>query len=437
MPSDNIAISVRNLTKRYRLFNHPGDRIKQFFSLGFKQYHREFTALKDVSFNIKKGETVGIIGRNGSGKSTLLQVICGILKPTRGSIQINGRISALLELGAGFNPEFTGRENIYFQGAVMGFTKTKMDERFNEIASFADIGEFIDQPVRTYSSGMFVRLAFAVAISVDPDILVVDEALSVGDGKFQLKCAAWLQQLNQKGITVLLVSHDENMITSLCDKVIVMESGQTVGEGEPRAMSAAYHRLLFGNVCIPGSDNDEGNAPQGNLPPCARPEGQTQPSSNPSVRYGTGQASLVEWGLLNENGQSCSAIESGRPFRLYMTLEFKSDLHDISYGFAIKDQRGTALWGITSISQGMPAHHGHRGERFAISANGTMWLAAGNYFVTLGAAHLDDGRKVDFIEDAIEFQVIGPVGIFTNSIVNLQVNLKITSDGQQVMEISA
>jgi len=165
--------------------------------MGFRQYHREFTALKDVSFDIKKGEAVGVIGRNGSGKSTLLQVICGILKPTQGSIQINGRISALLELGAGFNPEFTGRENIYFQGAVMGFTKAKMDERFNEIASFADIGEFMDQPVRTYSSGMFVRLAFAVAISVDPDILVVDEALAVGDGKFQLKCAAWLQQLNQ------------------------------------------------------------------------------------------------------------------------------------------------------------------------------------------------------------------------------------------------
>ena len=248
MPTDDIAISVRNLSKTYRLFGHPGDRIKQFFSLGMKKYHHEFTALKGVSFDIKQGETVGIIGRNGSGKSTLLQLICGILKPTSGTLQTHGRVSALLELGAGFNPEFTGRENVYFQGAIMGFTQAQMDGRFDTIASFADIGEFIDQPVRTYSSGMFVRLAFAVAISVDPDILVVDEALSVGDGKFQIKCAAWLQQLRQKRVTVLLVSHDENLITSLCDKVIIMEAGRIVGEGEPRAMSATYHQLLFGNT---------------------------------------------------------------------------------------------------------------------------------------------------------------------------------------------
>ena len=208
MSSDDIAISVRNLTKSYRLFGHPGDRIKQFFSLGLKQYHREFTALKDVSFDIKKGETVGIIGRNGSGKSTLLQLICGILKPTTGTVQVNGRVSALLELGAGFNPEFTGRENVYFQGALMGFTEAQMDERFDEIAAFADIGEFIDQPVRTYSSGMFVRLAFAVAIHVDPDILVVDEALAVGDMAFQRKCFAQIDRLRAAGCTIALVTHD-------------------------------------------------------------------------------------------------------------------------------------------------------------------------------------------------------------------------------------
>ncbi|MDP1527460.1 MAG: ABC transporter ATP-binding protein [Rhodocyclaceae bacterium] len=222
---EDIAISVRNLTKTYRFFGHPGDRVKQFFSLGLKQYHREFTALKDVSFDIKKGETVGIIGRNGSGKSTLLQLICGILKPTSGIVQVNGRISALLELGAGFNPEFTGRENVYFQGALMGFSKEQIHERFDEIAAFADIGEFIDQPVRTYSSGMFVRLAFAVSAHVDPDILIVDEALSVGDATFQHKCMQRMEKMIGERRNLIIVSHDINAIKSLCQRTLLLHQG--------------------------------------------------------------------------------------------------------------------------------------------------------------------------------------------------------------------
>ena len=224
MPSDNIAISVRNLSKSYRLFKHPGDRIKQFFSLGIRQYHREFSAMEDVSFDICKGETVGIIGRNGSGKSTLLQLICGILKPSSGSVLVNGRVSALLELGAGFNPEFTGRENVYFHGALMGFSKAQMDERFDEIAAFADIGEFIDQPVRTYSSGMFVRLAFSAAISVDPDILVIDEALAVGDAKFQGRCFDRISAIRNRGGTILVVTHALEQVAHFCDRAILIRS---------------------------------------------------------------------------------------------------------------------------------------------------------------------------------------------------------------------
>ncbi len=231
MHSD-IAISVKNLTKTYRIFGHPGDRIKQALTFGRMRFHREFTALKDVSLEIKKGETVGIIGRNGSGKSTLLQLICGILKPTVGSVSVNGRISALLELGAGFNPEFTGRENVYFQGAMMGLAKEIMLERFNDIATFADIGDFIDQPVRTYSSGMFVRLAFATAIHIDPDILVVDEALAVGDIAFQRKCFERLGQLlADKQRIVLLVSHDLRQVERFCSRVIFLHNGRVMADG--------------------------------------------------------------------------------------------------------------------------------------------------------------------------------------------------------------
>lgn len=226
MPSEDIAISAEKLTKAYRLFGHPGDRVKQFLSLGLKRYHREFTALKDVSFDIRRGETIGIIGRNGSGKSTLLQLICGILKPTSGTIAVNGRVSALLELGAGFNPEFTGRENVYFQGAIMGLGKADMDVRYDAIAAFADIGEFIDQPVRTYSSGMFVRLAFAVASHVDPDILVVDEALAVGDVAFQQKCFDRIYDMQSRGMTMMVVSHNPYQIERLCNRVAVMDRGR-------------------------------------------------------------------------------------------------------------------------------------------------------------------------------------------------------------------
>src|SRR3989338_2951457 len=281
MPSD-IAISVKNLTKKYRIFGHPGDRVKQFFTLGLKQYHRSFTALDDVSFDIYKGETVGIVGRNGSGKSTLLQLICGILKPTSGTIQVNGRISALLELGAGFNNEFTGRENVYFQGAVMGMTRAEMDARFADIAAFAEIGDFIDQPVRIYSSGMFVRLAFAVAVHVDPDILIIDEVLAVGDTVFQQKCFELIYKLQSQGTSIIVVSHDPYQIERLCHKAAIMQSGdlselkpakeillhyhEITQKEIPQTLSKVgshregTHELYFENISVNGASSLEPNA---------------------------------------------------------------------------------------------------------------------------------------------------------------------------------
>lgn len=240
----DIAISVKNLSKNYRLFDHPGDRIKQFFSLGLKRYHREFTALNNVSFDIKKGETVGIIGRNGSGKSTLLQLICGILKPTSGSVKVNGRISALLELGAGFSPELTGRENVYFQGTLMGFTKAQMAERFDEIAAFADIGEFMDQPVRIYSSGMFVRLAFAVSVHVLPDILIVDEALAVGDMEFQERSMERIKHLQRQGCTIILVTHAIPAVRNFCNTAIWLNSSQLQQVGIADQVCLAYQNHI-------------------------------------------------------------------------------------------------------------------------------------------------------------------------------------------------
>lgn len=243
MHSD-IAIAVRDLTKTYRIFGHPGDRIKQALTFGRMKFHREFTALQDVSLEIKKGETVGIIGRNGSGKSTLLQLISGILKPTSGTISVTGRISALLELGAGFNPEFTGRENVFFQGAVVGLAKEEMDDRFDDIVAFADIGDFIDQPVRIYSSGMFVRLAFAVAVHMEPDILIIDEVLAVGDATFQQKCIDQITRMQSQGTTIIVVSHNPYHIERLCHQAAVLRQGRISDLMPAKEILAKYHEMV-------------------------------------------------------------------------------------------------------------------------------------------------------------------------------------------------
>lgn len=249
----DIAIRVSNLSKCYHIYDNPRDRLKQFVVPRFqkltgqmpKQYFREFKALKDVSFEIRKGETVGIIGRNGSGKSTLLQIICGTLFPTNGSVQTNGRIAALLELGSGFNPEFTGRENVYLNGTVLGLSKDEIDARFDEIAAFADIGDFIEQPVKTYSSGMFVRLAFAIQANVDPEILIVDEALAVGDAYFVHRCMHRFQQMQNEGKTIILVTHDATAVRQLCDRAIWLEQGAVVAMGEVSEVVDGYLSQLF------------------------------------------------------------------------------------------------------------------------------------------------------------------------------------------------
>ena len=294
--SSDIAISVKNLTKTYRLFDHPGDRIKQALTFGRVKFHKEFTALKDVSFEVRKGETVGIIGKNGSGKSTLLQLICGILKPTSGSVTVNGRISALLELGSGFNPEFTGLENIYFQGAIMGFNKEEVDARVEDIIAFADIGEFIDQPVRTYSSGMFVRLAFATAIHSEPGILVIDEALAVGDLGFQKKSFSLMSQMiTDEKVTVIIVSHDLRQIQRFCKTVLFLENGYCIDQGNSHAVCSQYYQSMISD------EYDE--------------SGQT------ARIIGSDEAKVLSVELMNASGTRMDAFKSGDSIRI--RIEFQ------------------------------------------------------------------------------------------------------------------
>lgn len=242
---EEIAIDIKDVSKIYKLYEKPIDRLKETFSLTHKSYHKDFYALNNISLQIKKGETVGIIGKNGAGKSTLLKIITGVLTPTSGSVKINGRISSLLELGAGFNPEYSGIENIYLNATIMGMTKEEIDERMQDILEFADIGDFVYQPVKTYSSGMYVRLAFSVAINVSPDILIVDEALAVGDARFQAKCYQKLAVLKENGATILFVSHDIVTVKSICNKAYLVDAGKIIAEGDPKDVCIGYFKLVF------------------------------------------------------------------------------------------------------------------------------------------------------------------------------------------------
>lgn len=361
--SSDIAISVQNLNKTYRLFDHPGDRIKQFFSMGMKQYHKEFTALKDVSFEIKRGETVGIIGRNGSGKSTLLQLICGILKPTSGSVQVNGRISALLELGAGFNPEFTGRENVYFQGTLMGFTKAQMDERFDDIAAFADIGDFIDQPVRTYSSGMFVRLAFTVATNTDPEILIIDEALSVGDAAFQHKSRRRMQQFTNSGGTLLVVSHDRMTISGLCDRCVLLGDGRALRDGKPTAVFDYYHAII--------STKNEAQVSVRQLD-----AGRLQ------VTSGTGEANVISILLLDEEGKEAQTVEVGSAVILEFIVKITESIPRLVLGFSIHDRFGQDIFGINTIGYNKEIDEPPIGNMYRFRFNFIVNLGAGSYSIS-------------------------------------------------------
>lgn len=411
--SSDIAISVKNLTKKYRVFGHPGDRIKQVLTFGRVRFHQEFTALQDVSFEIKKGETVGIIGRNGSGKSTLLQLICGILKPTSGTVQVNGRVSALLELGAGFNPEFTGRENVYFQGSLMGFTKAQMDERFDDIAAFADIGEFIDQPVRTYSSGMFVRLAFSVAIHVDADILVIDEALSVGDIFFQQKSIGRIKQLREEGVTILFVSHSLPVVKSFCSKTLYLKEGVLVDFGEAKPVCDAYQNestsveLLDRATALAldkaGADLLEPQAATG----VYREDAGL--ASRLSQRSGSREVEVVAVETLDERGRATTSFGAMPEisFRIHIRAN-RPVPAGTAVGLLISNRNGVDLASLNSNQYGLRLGELQPGGGYSYEVTARLPFSAGPYSVHVGLKPSPEGSYFyDRCYDAAVFEIAG------------------------------
>lgn len=394
------AIQVQDVSKIYRLYEKPIDRLKESLSLTHKSYHRDFFALSNISFQVKKGETVGIIGTNGSGKSTILKIITGVLTPTTGNVRVSGVISALLELGAGFNMDYTGIENVYMNGTMMGFTRSQMDEKLPEILEFADIGDFVYQPVKTYSSGMFVRLAFALAINVEPEILIVDEALSVGDVFFQSKCYRRMEEIRKQGTTILMVTHDMGSVIKYCDRVVLLNKGHYVAEGPAGKMVDLYKKILANQMDALEEELEEMNDFSGGM------DGQEvlsedknqglmkdKISINPNrTEYGNGKAEIYDLGLFDERGNLTNLLLKGEYFEIRERIRFFDTIQAPIFTYTIKDKKGADLTGTNTMFEGADVKPVGQGDEYEVTFRQKMTLQGGEYLLSMSCTGFEQGE---------------------------------------------
>jgi len=448
MSSEAFAIRVTDVTKRYMMYARPEDRLKQSVIPRLERligrpptkFYKDFDALHGVSFEVGHGETVGIIGRNGSGKSTLLQVICGTLTPTSGTVEVRGRIAALLELGAGFNPEFSGRENVYMNAAILGLSREETDSRFDAITKFADIGDFLEHPVKNYSSGMFVRLAFAVAINVDPDILVVDEALSVGDEAFQRKCFARIEQIKDRGATILFVSHGAQTIVQLCDRAILMDGGEKLLDGAPKPVVSQYQRLINlsgaeaasarekvrGLVIEPqsseneaqsalvGHDNDDTNDGKAGVvllqttPGCSLEDYDPSLVSQTCIKYEHHGAIIRDVKILNRDRREVNVLEMGKKYSYTYNVDIDDEVGQVGCGMMIRTVSGLDLAGFNAESKEFSSPNARGGRTISVDISFVCSLAPGTYFVNAGVVGISEEARcfLHRIIDAYCFRVV-------------------------------
>ena len=427
-----IAINVQGLSKVYKLYDRPIDRLKESLGLSRTKKYREHYALRDVSFCVEKGETIGIIGTNGSGKSTLLKIITGVLNPTRGELTINGRISALLELGAGFNMEYTGIENVYLNGTMMGFSREEIDAKMQDILDFADIGDFVKQPVKTYSSGMFVRLAFAVAINIEPEILIVDEALSVGDVFFQAKCFKKFEEFKEQGKTILLVSHDMGSIQKYCDRVILLNKGEVLAIDASRTVVDLYKKVLV---------NQFDAAEKAAAAEAASTTEQTQIDQaagwksnfviNPKlIEYGEKQAEIIDYAIVDEQGRFSNLIENDREFTVKFRVVFHERVKEPIFALTIKNVQGTEITGTNTMYEGTQVPTPEAGETMVVSFKQKISLRNGEYLLSLGCTGYRNGEFVVYhrLYDVLNLTAIArkdTVGFF-----DMNSEVTVESDGR-------
>lgn len=413
----NLAISVQDVTKIYRLYDKPIDRLLEAMSITKKTYHKKFFALDKISFEIEKGTTVGIIGTNGSGKSTILKIITGVLNPSSGSVEVDGNISALLELGAGFNMDYTGIENIYMNGTMMGFSREEMEKKLPEILEFADIGDFVHQPVKTYSSGMFVRLAFALAINVEPEILIVDEALSVGDVFFQSKCYKKMDEIRQKGTTILMVTHDMGSVIKYCDKVILLNKGSFVAEGNAGEIVDLYKKILANRFEPEQEAEDEKNSGGAAVLESGKLMKEAL-SLNPNVtEYGDGRAEIYDLGLIDSKGEISNLLIKGEEFTIKERIRFFADIKQPIFTYTIKDKKGTELSGTNTMFELTDVEEVHLGDTYDVEFKQKMNLQGGEYLVSMSCTGFENGQHVVYhrLYDVANITVISnknTVGIY-------------------------
>jgi ABC-type polysaccharide/polyol phosphate transport system ATPase subunit len=412
------TVRALSLSKEYRIYSSPHGRLLEVLSRGRKQFHKKFKALKPLSFEILEGTTVGIVGRNGSGKSTLLQVIAGTLTPSTGSVEVDGKIAALLELGSGFNPDFTGRENVYLYGSIMQLTRSEMNQRIDQILSFADIGTFIDQPLHTYSSGMHIRLAFSAAIHVDPDVLLIDEALAVGDPAFQLKCFERISGFKKNGKTIIFVSHDINAITQFCDRVLVLSGGELIFDGNPLEAINIYKSLLFG-----GSDKHTTVAEKTPLAGSPRPA-QLIFNKN-EHRYNTGEAEVFEVWLMNSDDEPQQVFLSNEQAIIVMRVRAERFIKEPVYGVIVKNKQGLQVYVKNTLHERLSCSALDKGAIQEVRFKQKLHLTANDYFLSVGIAEVQNGELVqlDRRSDVLQFKIIGTdaAGIVNlNSVIELK-----------------
>ncbi len=413
--SRETAISVKDICKVYKLYEKPMDRLKEALGLTKTKKYKEHHALSNVSFDIKQGECVGIIGTNGSGKSTILKIITGVLSPTSGSVEVDGRISALLELGAGFNQEYSGMENIYLNGTMNGFSKAEIDARMADILDFADIGDYVYQPVKTYSSGMFVRLAFSVAINIEPEILIVDEALSVGDVFFQAKCYHKFEEFKQMGKTIIIVSHDLSSIAKYCDRVILLNQGVKLGEGMPKDMIDDFKRVLVGQYEIPENKSENSLVNDADVKEAVEVKAAERKrarsgadKTSKTLEYGTKQAEIEEFYIIDDKGTRTNAVIKGMEFTICMKVRFDSDLPAPIFAFSIKTAKGTEITGTNTMFEKAFLEPVREGMVKEVTFTQRMSLQGGEYLISFGVTGYEgnDFKVYHRLYDALDVTVI-------------------------------
>ncbi len=428
----DYVIEVNHVDKVYKLFDSNKARVADTLGITRKKNYKEHYALKDMSFAVKQGECVGLIGTNGSGKSTILKIITGVLSPTKGDVQVNGRISALLELGAGFNQEYTGIENIYLNGTMLGYSKEEIDAKLDDILSFADIGDFVFQPVKTYSSGMFVRLAFAVAINIDPEILIVDEALSVGDVFFQAKCYKKFEEFKAAGKTILFVSHDLGAISKYCDRAVLINKGDKVAEGTPKDMIDIYKKILVGQEPVLSSKVDladafgtEGTDATGTLEQPGSTNWKSNYQLNPNVNeYGDGRASIVDFAVIDDNGNYTNAIMKGSTFTVKSKVHFNTDIENPIFTLTFKTLKGIDVTGTNTMYEKCDVGLCKEGSEYVATFTQKMDMQGGEYLMSISCTGYDG---VDFVAYHRLYDVMNITVVSTkNTVGYYDMNSKVT-----------